>query len=187
GAVWTLCADVLRRRGPRYVVVAHTADDQAETILHRVLRGTSLAGLAGIPRARELMPGVGLLRPLLEIRRAAAREYLELLGQPWREDASNLDRSWTRNRLRHELLPAIERDYNPQAVEALVRLGRLAAEANEVLDAAARDLLERATLRRDAVSIELDCRVLGKAPRYLVRAALVQAWDDQGWSRQTLG
>jgi tRNA(Ile)-lysidine synthase len=75
--------------GARYLAVAHTADDQAETILHRVLRGTAPAGLAGMPAARMLSGAVSLVRPLLAIRRSELRDYLAVVGQDWREDATN--------------------------------------------------------------------------------------------------
>ena len=74
------------RFGARYVVTAHTADDQAETVLHRILRGTGIAGLAGMRRARPLGPAVTLIRPLLAIRRAEIRDYLAELNQPFCED-----------------------------------------------------------------------------------------------------
>jgi tRNA(Ile)-lysidine synthase len=117
------------RLGARYVVTAHTADDQAETILQRIIRGTGIAGLAGIRRARPLGPAVTLLRPVLEFRRCELRAYLQSLGQEFREDASNADRRFTRNRIRHELLPLLTEHYYPGAAESLIRLGTLAAEA----------------------------------------------------------
>jgi tRNA(Ile)-lysidine synthase len=101
------------------VAVAHTADDQAETVLARLLRGTGPAGLAAI------YPVNGrIVRPLLEVRRAELREYLNELGQPWREDASNYDRSRLRARLRHDVLPLLEREIQPAIIG---HLGRLAA------------------------------------------------------------
>jgi len=112
-------AAVARDRRIDRAAVAHTADDQAETVLARVLRGTGPAGLAAI------YPVNGhVVRPLLEVRRAELREYLNKLGQPWREDASNQDRSRLRSRLRHEVLPILERQIQPAIVE---HLGRLAA------------------------------------------------------------
>ena len=102
------------------VAVAHTADDQAETVLARILRGTGPAGLAAI------YPVNGhVVRPLLEVRRAELREYLNRQGQPWREDASNYDRSRLRSRLRHEFLPVLEREMQPGIVNHLGRLARL--------------------------------------------------------------
>ena len=83
-----------------WVVTGHTADDQAETVLHRLLRGTGLKGLRGIAARRQLAPGVELVRPLLNVTRADVMEYLQELGQSYRTDSSNADRDYTRNRLR---------------------------------------------------------------------------------------
>ena len=103
--------------------VAHTADDQAETVLGRILRGTGPRGLAAI------YPVNGhVVRPLLEIRRADLREYLGNLSQPWREDASNDDRWRLRSRLRHEVLPILERDIQPAVVNQLARLADMSRE-----------------------------------------------------------
>jgi tRNA(Ile)-lysidine synthase len=105
------------------VAVAHTADDQAETVLAHLLRGTGPTGLAAI------YPIAGhVVRPLLSVRRAELREYLNSLGQPWREDSSNQDTSRLRARIRHHLLPELERDFQPEIV---ARLGQLAALARE--------------------------------------------------------
>jgi tRNA(Ile)-lysidine synthase len=103
------------------VATAHTLDDQAETVLMKFLRGTGTKGLAGI--YPELYRGevkkVRLLRPLLETTRAHVEAYLTSLDQPWREDESNLDHRFRRNRVRHELLPLLERDYNPSVRRVL--------------------------------------------------------------------
>jgi tRNA(Ile)-lysidine synthase len=105
------------------VVVAHTADDQAETVLAHILRGTGPAGLAGI------YPVVGpIVRPLLGERRKDLREYLRAIGQEWREDASNRDLSRQRARVREQLLPLLERDFSPSAVKHLAGLAELARE-----------------------------------------------------------
>ena len=94
------------RMGARFVATAHTADDQAETILHRIVRGTGVRGLAGMARVGPA--GTCHADPtLLGIRRDELRAYLDALGQPYRHDPSNADRRFTRNRIRHGLLPAI--------------------------------------------------------------------------------
>jgi len=180
-ARYDFIADTASDMGARFVVTAHTADDQAETVLHRILRGTGLAGLAGIPRARPLFPGTTLLRPLLHARRAQVIAYLADLGQDYCRDASNDDLTYTRNRLRHELLPQLARDYNPQIVEALVRLGRLADEAQQILQAKAEALAERnvRVLRADEI-VMATAGLAGEAP-YLVREVFVQLWRRQGW------
>jgi tRNA(Ile)-lysidine synthase len=105
------------------VVVAHTANDQAETVLAHILRGTGPAGLAGI------YPAVGsVVRPLLGERREDLREYLRGLGQNWREDSTNRDLSKQRARIREQLLPLLERDFSPRAVDRLAGLAGLARE-----------------------------------------------------------
>ena len=116
-------AAVAEARGLNQVAVAHTANDQAETVLAHLLRGTGLTGLAGI------YPVAGLIiRPLLELGREELRVYLSDLGQSWREDATNQDTSRTRARIRHQLIPFLLRDFDPAAV---TRLSRLAGHARE--------------------------------------------------------
>ncbi len=110
-------------RGLAHVAVAHTADDQAETVLAHLFRGTGPAGLAGI------YPMAGLvIRPVLEIGRDELRDYLLNVKQSWREDVTNQDTSRTRARIRHQLLPLLERDFEPAAVTRLARLADIARE-----------------------------------------------------------
>ena len=105
------------------VAVAHTADDQAETVLAHILRGTGLAGLGGIH------PTAGVVvRPLLSIRRADLRAYLRGKRQSWREDASNRDTKRMRARIRQRLLPLLERQFQTATVEHLCQLAELARE-----------------------------------------------------------
>lgn len=111
------------------ILTAHTLDDQAETVLMKLLRGAWTDGLSAIyplvqPDAAH--PGK-IIRPLLTVRRAQIEEYLRTLDQPWREDASNADTAFTRNRLRHELLPTL-RTYNPAIDQTLANLAELARE-----------------------------------------------------------
>ncbi|MFQ5777496.1 MAG: tRNA lysidine(34) synthetase TilS [Terriglobia bacterium] len=113
------------------VAVAHTMDDQAETVLARIVRGAGTKGLAGIYPVVEPVPGAAagrLVRPLLEVRRAELRAYLEGCQQAWREDASNRDPSRLRNRIRLELVPKLTEVAGPGAVEHLARLARHARE-----------------------------------------------------------
>lgn len=125
------------------VAVAHTANDQAETVLSHLLRGSGLTGIAGI------YPVAGrIIRPLLEVRREDLREYLRGLGQPWREDATNLDVSRTRARIRHELIPVLIRDFEPAAVTRLARLAQHARE-NEAFWLAIEDERFRALVRSE--------------------------------------
>ncbi len=90
------------------VATGHQLDDQAETVLLHLLRGTSLEGLGGIPPKRSLAPGVELIRPLLPLTRAEILSYLEVHALPWREDRSNADPKFSRNWVRAEVLPLLE-------------------------------------------------------------------------------
>ena len=130
------------RLGARFVATAHTADDQAETILHRILRGTGIRGLAGMPRSRPLGHAT-LIRPLLEVRREEMRAYLDALAQPYRHDPSNADLRFTRNRIRHQTMPQLRRQFNAGLTEALLRLGTLAGEAQAVADELVAERLDR--------------------------------------------
>jgi tRNA(Ile)-lysidine synthase len=102
------------------VATAHTADDQAETVLMKFLRGAGSRGLAGIyPVMIRGEAKTRFFRPLLSTTRLEVETYLEALGQDWREDESNLDHRFLRNRVRHQLLPLLEREYNPNLRELL--------------------------------------------------------------------
>lgn len=119
------------------VAVAHTADDQAETVLAHLLRGTGLAGLGGIhPIAGSV------IRPLLNFRRGELRAYLRAKKQSWREDATNLDIARMRARIRKKLLPLLDKQFQPAIVEHLTTLAELAREDEEFFDAVVE---ERAT------------------------------------------
>ena len=109
-----------------HILTAHTLDDQAETVLIKLLRGAWLEGLSAIAPELPLGPGK-ILRPLLRTRRADLRSYLLAREQPWREDSSNSDEAQTRNRIRHTLLPAL-RVENPSIDGTLANLAELARE-----------------------------------------------------------
>ena len=113
------------------VVTAHTADDQAETVLMKLLRGAWTEGLAGIFPVLDVKAANGrtgsVLRPLLGVDRADVEQYLHSLGQAWVEDETNLDPAFTRNRLRHTLLPAL-RSFNPSLNSTLGNLAELARD-----------------------------------------------------------
>ena len=118
------------------IVTGHTLDDQAETVLMRVIRGTGLRGLGGIyPRIlveREDEDGHGeIVRPLLGVRRRELEQYLTDLKQPWREDSTNADSRFTRNRVRRLVLPVLEREFNPAVLEGLSELAEIARDEED--------------------------------------------------------
>ena len=155
------------------IAVGHTADDQAETVLHRFLRGSGTRGLAGIYPVAE----AGIVRPLIEVRRQAVVQWLQARGQSWREDESNRDLRLTRNRIRHELLPILS-GYNPRIVETLAGTGVIARDEEsfwerflpEVLAGAARVEAGRVVLEITALR-ELQPAVARRVLRWALGAA----------------
>jgi tRNA(Ile)-lysidine synthase len=176
--------------GARYVVVAHHADDQTETVLHRILRGTGLAGLSGMPRVRSLSAAVSLIRPLLEVRRSELLRYLQVIDQDYRPDSSNSDRRWTRNRLRTELLPALRKDYNVEVDEALRRLAQQAGEAQQLISRQAYKLANQSIElfdSRPSYCVRINCTSLvGESPIVVSEVCRI-AWAQAGFPLQSMG
>jgi len=147
--------------GADVIATGHTRDDQAETFLLRLLRGAGPRGLSGIH------PCAGrVVRPLLDIRRDELRAYLFELGQSFCEDESNRDLNIPRNRIRHELLPLLARDYSPAITDVLAREASLAREDEDRLQLEAIDLLALIVLGNETAEdegqvLELDARALG--------------------------
>lgn len=140
-----------------FIALAQHADDQAETVLHQLLRGTGLKGLAGMGETRLLRPGLRLLRPLLAAARADIEAHARMRGLDWIEDESNEDTAYTRNFLRHDVVPGLAARF-PHYRESLARAARHAAEAAEMTAAlAALDLQwdgrEAHAERLDALSL----------------------------------
>jgi tRNA(Ile)-lysidine synthase len=175
------------RVGARYVATGHTADDQAETILQRILRGTGVAGLAGIPVVRLLSPELTIVRPILSVRRDEVLAYLAARDQPFCSDATNNEPRFTRNRIRHDLLPHLADHYNPAVIDALLRMGRLAGEAHGVIAALAAELADRCVAPVEHRGVRIDPVPLADQPDYVVREVLIAAWRSQGWTEQDMG
>lgn len=183
---YAFLADVAHEAGARHVLVAHTADDQAETILHRILRGTGLAGLAGMRRARELCDGIALVRPLLDVSREAGRAFLESACEEWREDASNTDTTRARNFLRHEVLPRCAVGPYPAAVASITRLGCQAATIAAALRSAAEHLLHLYATRQADGSVLLRTGELAALDPHLVAEVFVALWRREGWPQRDM-
>ena len=127
---------VARERACAVIATGHHLDDRAETVLMRILRGTGPAGLAGIPPVRA-QDGLRIVRPLFELTRAEIEAWLRERRISWRQDESNTDPRHPRNRIRHGLLPVLEREHNPRVREALLRLAEAQRCDNAMLDALA--------------------------------------------------
>jgi len=183
---YAFLAEAAGVRGCRHVVVAHTADDQAETILHRCLRGTGLAGLGGMPQARALVDGISLLRPLLGVTRKDVRRYLAVIDGVWHEDESNQDVARARNFLRHEILPRLAGGPYPAAAASLVSLGRQAASVAAAVASAAAHLLDLHGSRQADGSTILRTSPLQPLDHHLVAEVFVALWRREGWPRRHL-
>lgn len=134
--------------GAQKIALAHTLDDQAETIMHRIIRGAGLRGIRGMSPVRLLSKkhDLFLIRPMLELERGEVRAFLTERKIAWREDASNLDKTFMRNRLRLDLLPAIERDFNPRFKFALVKLGQTSSAFYLLVREIAQEIYENVKL-----------------------------------------
>jgi len=162
--------------GAPCVAVGHHADDQAETVLHRIARGTGIRGLSGMPPRRPIVPDsrVTLVRPMLAFRRATLRSYLDQIGGRYCADGTNRSLDATRNRIRHDVLPRLREMLNPNVDDALLRLATQAASAEVALDAAAAAALRRATFESRATSLILNADTLTAEP-HAIRQRVVRA------------
>jgi tRNA(Ile)-lysidine synthase len=145
------------------VCLAHHADDQAETVLMRLLRGSGMTGLAGMPWRN----GRGYIRPLLDITRAEIESYLAERRLTWREDTSNADTAFLRNRIRHELLPLLE-GYNPAVRKALTATAAILSEEDQLLEARTQLAAEQVCSFSNSAAT-CDIRLLGTHPPALQR------------------
>jgi tRNA(Ile)-lysidine synthase len=162
--------ELLRSGALDRVATGHTRSDQAETVIFRLLRGSGIAGLAGIWPATE----EGVVRPLLGVSRQETREHLRRRGIPWREDSSNRNLALARNRIRQELLPQLARDWNPAIEESLAHLATLAQDEERHAREQIRKLTpEHLIVTPDAVLIRTDA--LSAMPTALARRLLRRA------------
>ena len=170
----------------QWVAVGHTADDQVETVLHHLLRGSGLAGIAGIPASRSLASGLQLIRPLSNIRRVELQEWLTAEGHAFLTDPTNMSEEFTRNRIRHQLLPLLREAFNPQVDEAILRLANQSRDTQSALRIIAEQQLEAVLLDRQPNLVKLQVEPLQSSPDAVIRELFVVLWMNQNWPRQQL-
>ena len=173
------------RVGARYLALAHTKNDNIETILHRILRGTGLRGLAGIARTRRLSEMTTIVRPLLDVSRQDVLAFLKSIEQDFRTDPTNQSLAYTRNRIRHELLPHLREHYNQNVGEGLLRLAEHAADGHRALADSASELLEEAKVACDD-GVALDCETLVGAGRAAATEVFRLVWRERDWNQQAM-
>jgi tRNA(Ile)-lysidine synthase len=159
------------------IATAHHKNDQAETILHNIIRGTGMQGLTGIKPIRD---GV-IIRPLLDVSRREIEDYLQQKQLPYRVDASNANSAYTRNRIRNQLLPVLMQGYNPDIVDSLSRMGDILREEDDFLALYCSSLFkEIASSAREQIRLDLQ-RFRNYHPalqRRLVRLAVEEVRGD---------
>lgn len=153
-------SSVAKRVGATYLALAHHGDDQVETLLMRLVRGTGIQGLTGIPHRRRWRE-IWIVRPWLEVSRAEILTYCTTHGIPFRRDASNEDPVYTRNRVRQELVPMLS-TFNPRFHEVLLQLRALAADEEQVWERLTKEAFQQVCTRVDEKGITVDVnRLIG--------------------------
>ncbi len=173
--------DTANAMGARYIALGHSADDNVETVLHQLMRGTGPAGLAGIGSPRPIGQDLVLVRPLLSVSRRSIRIGLESIGQPWREDSSNAETDYRRNWIRHQLIPLIESEY-PSAVDAITRAVEGQRGWRAVIDRLANEWLAKHRRSIDPPTLVRDLQ----ADQAIVIAAAQMLWAELEWPRREM-
>jgi tRNA(Ile)-lysidine synthase len=174
------------QRGVRYLATAHTRDDNIETVLFRLLRGTGLRGLAGIAFSRPLTNSLSVVRPLLSSSRMEVIDYLASLGQDFRTDSSNASCDFTRNRIRNELLPMLRSEFSANVDESLERLAEQAGEVHTLLEQQASQLLESSCEWATTMGFALNTTTLNANLPLLITETLRLAWRRAGLPEQAM-
>jgi len=169
---------VAAAEGYQKVALGHHRDDNAEIVLMNLLRGSGPLGLSGIPPVRDEL----FVRPLMNLTRAQIMAYLEQRQLAYVTDASNADLCFTRNRIRHVLLPLIRKDFNPNILATLHRTATIMADENAWLESQADPLWVRALLAADSRQLSLDYKALAGMHRAAVRRLLRRAIYQLGGS-----
>jgi len=165
------CLEAVRDRvNAAWILTAHTLNDQAETVLLNLLRGTGARGLAGIPQTRDR-----ILRPLLDVSRDEVETYRVARLVAFREDVSNASDAYRRNRIRHHLLPLLVKEYNPRIVRSLATLAALLREDESALAAVVAALVSEG-VRADEGAVQVDISRFRSAQPAVARRALLEAF-----------
>jgi tRNA(Ile)-lysidine synthase len=176
---------VAREEAAVWIATGHSADDQAETVLFRLLRGSGMLGLGAMRECRAVEE-VQLIRPLLHVRRRDIHAYLADKQIAYCVDSSNSDRRFTRNRLRNELMPFLEKEFNPGVVDVLCRLARQAQDLHEQVSDGAVQLLLEAELPRADRTLVFALERLRRADDNTVREMFRLVWMREAWPMGTM-
>jgi tRNA(Ile)-lysidine synthase len=177
---------IAKKHNYNYIVTGHTASDRAETLLYNLMRGSGADGLQALTWQRPLSDNILLVRPLLEVTRAQTKDFCQNLQLPIWEDSTNQDFKYTRNRIRLELLPYLQKNFNPKVESALAQTAELLQAEVEYLEQAADRLRSEAMMETQTdkhtttqgeilpftLPLKLNRRILQKAPLALQRRVM---------------
>lgn len=179
---YTFFSSQLQSNGMNWVFTAHNQNDQAETVLMRLLRGTSLKGLGGIPQKRSLGSSGCIGRPLLKVGRKTIAKYLEANSLAWREDSSNTSPRFLRNRVRHQMLPTLHEMVGNRFQKGLLRLSNVARKAFFQEDQWIKALLPGIEKPRVGAKLVLSLEGLDRLAVPVRASLLVCLWRREGWA-----
>ncbi len=162
---------ILKKYKADKIAVAHHQDDQAETVLMRLLRGSGSTGLSGIPIQRDK-----IIRPLLEISQKEILKFLKQNKASFRIDSSNLKKAYLRNKIRLELLPYLEK-YNPRIKEILVKTADILREEEKFLEKKSQEIFSKVCKKRTEVRLSFDLKKFGKLEPFWQRRLVRLAWE----------
>lgn len=167
------------------VALAHHADDNAETVLFQMIRGSGIDGLSGMRPKRELMPGVEVVRPMLTVTRAQIEEYLQKEGQAYCVDSTNADMNYSRNKIRCHILPMLE-EVNAQAVSHMNRSAMLLRELGDYLNGQV-DAVAAKALNEQEAGLLIKGEELTQLPEILKKEVLHLAIGKAAGSGKDIG
>ncbi|MCD6287907.1 MAG: tRNA lysidine(34) synthetase TilS, partial [Candidatus Hydrogenedentes bacterium] len=172
--------DAVRRSGAGTVATAHTADDQAETVLMRIVRGTGPRGMTGIPPV-SVRAGFRVVRPLIDVWRNDIETYLRDRSLDVRRDITNETECCLRNKIRLRLIPTLEKEFNPAVKTALVRMANLSREEQSFLESIAREMAEPVADVRDERRVTVRRPEFRRLPKPVARRGIM------GWAEHAVG
>jgi tRNA(Ile)-lysidine synthase len=168
--------------GARYVAVGHHADDQVETVLHNLFRGSGLAGLSGMNAFRSLGQDLVLARPMIDVWRSEVADYLKSLQQSFRSDSSNASEFYTRNRIRNRLLPLIQEHYGRDVRSAVASAADLLGNVLEDIELQSQRWASEHLVDVSRSQFRIPC-ITGQSPGWhVIQQSIVNEYHRRGWS-----
>lgn len=171
--------------GARFLTTAHTRDDVIETVIHNIIRGTGLSGLAGIRRFRRISEALTLVRPLVSMPKPDVVEYLNAIGQIHRDDSSNDSDVFTRNRIRNHVLPMLESQFTGKVRDSIARLSNIAQDTEIVLGEYISQIIDSSVVCF-LDHVQIDLKIVGKLSAPTRRELFLQLWRAQNWPLQQM-